>query len=135
MFRGDLSRDGNAPGATLTRDQLKRYKLKWSHTLNGAVDGTPLLRDRKQYCRWHKVMTAEYRRLLAEAEAGRPTLLDEYGTTSEAEFFAVATECFFDQPAAMARRHPRLYEVLRDYFRQDPAAREAGEAKGQEGNG
>ena len=43
MFRGDLSRDGNAPSATLTRDQLKQYKLKWSHTLNGAVDGTPVV--------------------------------------------------------------------------------------------
>ncbi len=43
MFRGDLSRDGNAPGATLTRDQVKHHKLKWSHTLNGAVDGTPVV--------------------------------------------------------------------------------------------
>ncbi|TMC07379.1 MAG: hypothetical protein E6J30_06865, partial [Chloroflexi bacterium] len=43
MFRGDLTRDGNPPGATLTRDQLKHYKLKWSHTLNGAVDGTPIV--------------------------------------------------------------------------------------------
>jgi polyvinyl alcohol dehydrogenase (cytochrome) len=43
MFRGDLSRDGHPPGATLTRDQLKHYKLKWSHTLNGAVDGTPVV--------------------------------------------------------------------------------------------
>ena len=43
MFRGDLSRDGHPPGATLTRDQLKHYRLKWSHTLNGAVDGTPVV--------------------------------------------------------------------------------------------
>jgi len=43
MFRGELSRDGHPPGATLTRDQLKHYKLKWSHTLNGAVDGTPVV--------------------------------------------------------------------------------------------
>jgi Mlc titration factor MtfA (ptsG expression regulator) len=93
--------------------------------LDGAVDGTPPLRDRDQYRRWHKVMTAEYRRLVTEAEEGRPTLLDEYGTTNQGEFFAVATECFFDQPAAMARLHPRLYALLRDYFRQDPAARQA----------
>ena len=43
MFRGDLWRDGHPQGATLTRDQLKHYRLKWSHTLNGAVDGTPVV--------------------------------------------------------------------------------------------
>jgi polyvinyl alcohol dehydrogenase (cytochrome) len=43
MFRGDQSRDGHPPGATLTRDRLKHYRLKWSHTLNGAVDGTPVV--------------------------------------------------------------------------------------------
>jgi Mlc titration factor MtfA (ptsG expression regulator) len=91
--------------------------------LDGAIDGTPPLRDRKQYRRWEKVMTAEYQQLIEEAEQGRPTLLDEYGTTSEGEFFAVATECFFDRPIAMAHRHPRLYALLRDYFRQDPAER------------
>jgi MtfA peptidase len=91
--------------------------------LDGAIDGTPPLRDRKQYRRWNRVMTAEYRQLIAEAEEGVPTLLDDYGTTNEAEFFAVATECFFDRPGALARQHPRLYALLRDYFRQDPAAR------------
>jgi Mlc titration factor MtfA (ptsG expression regulator) len=93
--------------------------------LDGTVDGTPPLPDAKSYRRWRKVMTAEYRQLNAAAEKGRPTLLDEYGTTNEGEFFAVATECFFDRPRDMARRHPRLYALLRDYFRQDPAAREA----------
>jgi MtfA peptidase len=91
--------------------------------LDGAVDGTPLLPSRQAYRRWHKVMTTEYRQLIAEAEQGRSTLLDEYGTTNEAEFFAVATECFFDRPVEMAEQHPRLYELLRDYFGQDPAAR------------
>src|SRR5437773_11654267 len=43
MFRGDLSRDGNAPGATLTRDQLRRSQRKWSHPLTGAVAGTPVV--------------------------------------------------------------------------------------------
>ena len=39
------------------------------------------------------------------------------------QFFAVATECFFDRPAEMERRHPELYDLLRTYYRQDPAAR------------
>jgi Mlc titration factor MtfA (ptsG expression regulator) len=99
--------------------------------LDGAIDGTPPLRDRRQVRRWHKVMSAEYRRLIDEAEEGRPTLLDEYGTENEAEFFAVATECFFNRPVALADEHPRLYTLLRDYFRQDPAARRRGDAQGR----
>jgi Mlc titration factor MtfA (ptsG expression regulator) len=91
--------------------------------LNGAVDGTPPLADDRLARRWRKVMTAEYNRLLDEAEDGRPTLLDDYGTKNEGEFFAVATECFFERPVEMSQRHRRLYEILRDYYRQDPAAR------------
>jgi Mlc titration factor MtfA (ptsG expression regulator) len=93
--------------------------------LDGLVDGTPPLRSAKQRLKWRKVMTAEYERLVAESDRGRATLLDQYGATDEGEFFAVATECFFNRPRAMLHRHPRLYEVLRDYYRQDPAARKA----------
>jgi Mlc titration factor MtfA (ptsG expression regulator) len=43
---------------------------------------------------------------------------------SEAEFFAVATEQFFDQPRLMIKHSPDLYRVLQGYYRQDPAGRE-----------
>jgi len=49
------------------------------------------------------------------------TLLDHYGATNQAEFFAVATECFFEQPRKMRQRHAELYEVLSGFYRQDPA--------------
>lgn len=91
--------------------------------LDGSINGTPPLGSPAQYQRWKEVMTAEYHRLIQASEQGRATLLDQYGTTDEAEFFAVATECFFDCPQQMARRHPALYELLRDYYHQDPAAR------------
>jgi Mlc titration factor MtfA (ptsG expression regulator) len=91
--------------------------------LDGVVNGTPLLKDREQADRWGKVMTREYEELVRASEHGHATLLDKYGTTNEAEFFAVATECFFDKPVQMARRHPQLYDLLREYYRQDPAAR------------
>lgn len=91
--------------------------------LDGVVNGTPLLNDREQSERWGKVMTREYENLIRASEHGRATLLDKYGTTNETEFFAVATECFFDKPVQMARRHPQLYDLLREYYRQDPAAR------------
>jgi Mlc titration factor MtfA (ptsG expression regulator) len=91
--------------------------------LNGLIDGTPPLETPEQYRRWREVMSAAYRQLVEASAQGRATLLDQYGTTNEGEFFAVATECFFDRPVDLARRHPRLYEVLRDYYHQDPAAR------------
>jgi Mlc titration factor MtfA (ptsG expression regulator) len=94
--------------------------------LDGVIDGTPPLKDAEQARRWHRVMTAEYKRLIEESQEGRATLLDEYGTTNEAEFFAVATECFFDKPVPLSRRHPQLYALLAEYYHQDPAARCAG---------
>ena len=94
--------------------------------LDGVVNGTPPLGSRDEYRRWAEVMTAEYGQLQNASEHGLATLLDQYGTRNEGEFFAVATECFFDQPAALRQRHPRLYELLRDYYRQDPAGRVAG---------
>lgn len=91
--------------------------------LDGEVNGTPPLDTPQQYERWREVMTREYERLIRASEQGKVTLLDDYGATNEGEFFAVATECFFDKPAQMQARHPQLYELLRDYYRQDPAAR------------
>lgn len=91
--------------------------------LDGTVNGTPPLRSPELNRRWEQVMTGEFRRLRAATQAGRATLLDGYGATNEAEFFAVATECFFDRPMELAHRHPGLYELLRDYYRQDPATR------------
>ena len=49
-------------------------------------------------------------------------MLDDYGTTNPAEFFAVATECFFEKPIRLRRKHPQLYEELEAYYRQDPAS-------------
>jgi Mlc titration factor MtfA (ptsG expression regulator) len=97
--------------------------------LDGVINGTPPLKTPEQARRWHDVMTAEYQRLIRESEQGVATLLDDYGTTDEAEFFAVATECFFDKPVALARRHPQLYQLLREYYGQDPAQRCARKAK------
>jgi Mlc titration factor MtfA (ptsG expression regulator) len=89
--------------------------------LNGSFDGTPAIDDVALRRRWARVMKREYDRLCAAADHRKKTLLDPYGATNEAEFFAVVTECFFDQPWDMERRHAELYALLRDYFRQHPA--------------
>jgi Mlc titration factor MtfA (ptsG expression regulator) len=89
--------------------------------LNGEFDGTPNLPTRALRERWGRVMQHEFRRLERAERHGRRTLLDPYGLENPAEFFAVTTECFFDAPQAMRERYPELYELFRDYYRQDPA--------------
>lgn len=93
--------------------------------LDGTADGTPPLRHQSDYKQWQEVMTREYERLKAESEHGRPQVLDSYGATNHAEFFAVATEAFFEKPRQMYSRHPELYAVLSEYYGQDPAQRDA----------
>jgi Mlc titration factor MtfA (ptsG expression regulator) len=117
----DVREDGREPGAG--HNLVFHEFAHQLDMLDGVINGTPRLGSEEEAERWKEVMTAEYQRLIDESELGRATLLDQYGTTNEAEFFAVATECFFDRPAEMQQRHPRLYELLRDYFNQDPAER------------
>ncbi|HEX9610635.1 MAG TPA: zinc-dependent peptidase, partial [Gemmatimonadales bacterium] len=56
-------------------------------------------------------------------EHGRRSVLDHYGAKNKAEFFAVATETFFEQPEQLQQRHPELYDELRRFYGQDPAER------------
>ncbi|MDD2540255.1 MAG: zinc-dependent peptidase [Desulfuromonadaceae bacterium] len=92
--------------------------------LDGAADGTPPLVDRAQLDEWIAVCSHEFLRLRELAGKGQKTFLDAYGATNEAEFFAVATEEFFDRPVALQDHVPDLYHVLSAYYRQDPAGRE-----------
>ena len=87
---------------------------------NFAADGTPALATRKQQLAWREVMRTEFASLRAAEETGIPTLLDTYGATNAAEFFAVSTEAFFERPVMLRAQHPRLYSELERYFRQDP---------------
>jgi len=83
-------------------------------------DGAPALATRAEYLAWARVMSSEFAALRAADEAGRPTVLDTYGATNPAEFFAVVTEAFFERPCALRARHPQLYAEFSRYFRQDP---------------
>jgi len=91
--------------------------------LDGGADGTPPLKGRAEYRDWVRICSREYLRLKHDAEQGRKSFLNAYGATSEAEFFAVATEQFFDQPLLMVKNSPDLYRVLKEYYAQDPAER------------
>lgn len=89
--------------------------------LSGTVDGAPPLESSQQFQQWVRVCNSEYELLRHGGDGG---LLDPYGAVSPGEFFAVITEVFFDRPIDVERQKPALYAVLRDFYRQDPAARE-----------
>ena len=91
--------------------------------LDGAADGTPPLRDRSDFRDWVLICSREFQRLRRDAANGRKSFLDTYGATSEAEFFAVATEHFFDKPQLLIEQAPDLYRVLQNYYRQNPYER------------
>lgn len=90
---------------------------------DGSVDGRPPQRAGPASRRLAEVLAREFGALREGAEEGRPTLLDTYGAMNAAEFFAVATEGFFDLPVSLQQQHPDLYAVLAEFYRQDPAAR------------
>jgi Mlc titration factor MtfA (ptsG expression regulator) len=89
--------------------------------LDGVIDGTPPLHDDELRERWVRVCTHEFERLGAGLDEGG--LIDDYAATDAGEFFAVVTETFFGRPVELDEHHHLLYGVLRDFYRQDPAAR------------
>ena len=97
---------------------------EFAHKLDavaGIFDGTPEIDGRSERAEWIRVCTAEYRRLRRRPEPD--PVLRAYAGVSPSEFFAVATEVFFQTPLALEEAKPQLYGVLRAFYRQDPAAR------------
>jgi MtfA peptidase len=90
-------------------------------TASGSADGTPRLPDATALASWSAMLESDFDRLGREVEAGTQGVLDHYGATNPAEFFAVATEAFFERPVELQRERPALYDALRGYYRQDPA--------------
>lgn len=131
-----LSWDDVRAGASDIHDGHNVALHEFAHQLDqedGAADGAPILDQRSRYVAWARVLGAEYEQLRRDAERGRPSVLDDYGATDPAEFFAVATECFFEKPAQMKRKHPDLYEELKAYYHQDPVEHGHGETSREPG--
>lgn len=87
---------------------------------DGLADGVPPLPDAATRERWLQVMADQHAALCAAVEAATPTWLDPYAASSLEEFFAVSAEAFFVAPHELHAEHPRVYDLLRDFFRQDP---------------
>jgi Mlc titration factor MtfA (ptsG expression regulator) len=97
---------------------------EFAHVLDmadGVADGMPVLPAELSAAQWRETLGTEYRCFADRVEAGAPTVLDAYGAQSAEEFFAVASESFFVNPAQMRNEHPALYEMLARFYRQDPA--------------
>jgi Mlc titration factor MtfA (ptsG expression regulator) len=119
-----LAWDAAKRGALHPADGQNVVLHEFAHQLDFedySTDGAPALATRAQYLAWARVMSSEFEALRAADEAGTPTVLDTYGATNPAEFFAVATEAFFERPSQLRARHPELYAELGRFFRQDPA--------------
>ncbi len=95
-----------------------------AHFLDNAAGGTLSARPGGDAgaSPWHDVLDAEYERLCRAVEADEDSLIDPYGAEDPSEFFAVATEVFFENAAALKRRNPALYQLLKDFYALDPAA-------------
>ena len=110
-------------GAKQSNDGQNVVFHEFAHQLDmltGAADGMPPQPSLEQAIRWQEVFTREHQRLVRQSNRGQRTLLDPYGATNPAEFFAVTTECFFELPDALHHYHPNLYRLMSDYFAQDP---------------
>ena len=86
-----------------------------------TMDGAPAVGNAEDYAEWSEVFWDAYEELIERVDAVDPTLLDPYAASEPAEFFAVATETFFQCSIELKQTHPRIYEQLSKYYRVDPA--------------
>ncbi|MDN4060499.1 zinc-dependent peptidase [Massilia sp. YIM B02769] len=98
---------------------------EFAHQLDsesGSTNGAPYLGSAERYRSWSEVLSRDFDALRHDAWFGQQGVLDHYGATNPAEFFAVATEAFFEQPHRLAERHTALFEEFLKYYRVDPCA-------------
>lgn len=120
-----LSWDDARIGAADPDDGRNVIIHEFAHQLDqefGHANGAPQLARREDYAHWSQVMADAFARLRAQLARGLPTVLDAYAATDPAEFFAVACEVFFEQPARLKMQEPALYAQLTAYFTVDPAS-------------
>jgi Mlc titration factor MtfA (ptsG expression regulator) len=109
--------EGLATGHNVVLHEFAHYLDMEDETMDGA----PGLGSEQEYRRWSEVFWREYEQMHHNLRAGNPTLLDPYAVSAPEEFFAVATEAFFETPRELEAQHAGVYEQLRRYYRVDPA--------------
>jgi len=111
-------------GGTLNITDARNVILhEFAHQLDqedGTADGAPILEHRSGYLTWARVLSKEYEALQRKKRKGGRAVMSKYGATNPAEFFAVATETFFEKPKQMKKKHPELYDELKNYYKLNP---------------
>ena len=112
-------------GASDIHDGQNLVFHEFAHQLDyeyGATEQIESGYNESHFLSWARVVGGEYQKLLRTIERDQQTLIDAYGATNLAEFFAVITECFFEKPRELKKKHPRLYDQLQEFYQQDPAS-------------
>ena len=112
-------------GARAANDGRNVVFHEFTHMLDaedGAMDGMPVLDSHASYHTWVTEWSAQFAEHVRRVDAGESTVLDPYGATNRAEFFAVATEAFFETADELRSDQPRLYALLAEFFKFDPAS-------------
>ena len=110
-------------GAATPDDGRNVVIHEFAHQLDqesGSANGAPWLGSAARRQRWAAVMTRGFEQLRQQVSRGQGGLIDPYAATDPAEFFAVLSEVFFEQPGALARAHPDLYRELAQYYATNP---------------
>ena len=111
-------------GAINGKDGQNVVLHEFAHQLDqedGSANGAPILEKASRYASWGRILSKEFSELQERIKKHQKTLINSYGATNPAEFFAVATETFFEKSWQMKKKEPELYDELKNYYKIDPA--------------
>ena len=112
-------------GAAIDNDGSNLVIHEFAHQLDqekGYANGAPSLLNRKRIRNWTSVLTNEFNALQERASTNEDSIFSYYGATNPAEFFAVVSEVFFEQPQLMSEQHPCLFREFKTFYRLNPLA-------------
>jgi Mlc titration factor MtfA (ptsG expression regulator) len=118
-----LSWQHTVEGAKTPDDGANVVIHEFAHQLdqeNGNANGAPWLGKKGNYQTWSEILAFEFQQLRQKTEQGESSLFDSYGATNAAEFFAVASEVYFEQSIILYNHHRALYQQLQSYYQVDP---------------
>ncbi|WP_035604562.1 M90 family metallopeptidase [Haloferula sp. BvORR071] len=104
-------------------DGLNVVLHEFAHQIDqedGAADGVPELEEASDYGKWSRAFLPAYDQFCERVNAGKRTVMDDYGAENPAEFFAVATETFFERSKGLKREEPEIYAELVKFYGMDP---------------
>jgi len=120
-----LSWDDVRRGTADVRDGHNVVFHEFAHQIDssaGVGDSSQVLQERSTFIAWARVLHKNFARHQQDLQSRRPTLLGAYAGKDAAEFFAVATEYFFERPGDLKRTYPDLYRELSKFYQQEPAS-------------